>query len=295
MGTHRSGVKGQGFVGGGRRPFTRTASNVAGAILAGASLLASWVVPATTASAAAATKLPADLARFAHCPISDPSVTLCLAASMGGTFEINSTTLKTVKPAELSLGLVQNGSSFTAVLPTDGAPALKVAPISLPGGLLGIPGSSGPLAVYTTPQLVALPTVSLTNLISQTGAAVVLPLDVAVSNPLLGPDCTIGDPAHPLTLHMTDGTTSPPPPNKPITGKRGTISSTNQGELTVRGSKLVDNAFATPGAYGCGLLGVLDPVLDLDKGLPSPAGTNTAIMSGTTWTVPASVIRRYLG
>lgn len=106
-----------------------------------------------TASAASQGSLPASLARFSHCPVSNPRVTVCLAASVQGTFQINSTTLSTTTPATISLGLIQTQSSVTAVVPTDGTPALDTAPIPIPGGLLGIPGTGvGPLKVLATPD-----------------------------------------------------------------------------------------------------------------------------------------------
>ena len=58
---------------------------------------------------------------------------------------------------------------------------------------------------------------------------------------------------------------------------------------------LVDNAFAVPGADNCGPSGILDPILDLDKGLPSAAGSNSAILAGSSYTAPASLIRQYVG
>jgi 7-keto-8-aminopelargonate synthetase-like enzyme len=58
---------------------------------------------------------------------------------------------------------------------------------------------------------------------------------------------------------------------------------------------LVDNAFAVPGADNCGPDGSLDEVLDLDKSLPSAAGSNSAILSGKSFTAPASLIRSYVG
>jgi hypothetical protein len=39
---------------------------------------------------------------------------------------------------------------------------------------------------------------------------------------------------------------------------------------------------------------VADPVIDLQKGLPSPAGSNTARLAGNSWLAPASLIRRHL-
>ncbi|HEY7946493.1 MAG TPA: hypothetical protein VID75_02390, partial [Acidimicrobiales bacterium] len=68
----------------------------------------------------------------------------------------------------------------------------------------------------------------------------------------------------------------------------------SNGTLVDTGLTLVDNAFAVPGAQNCGLGGLADTVLDADKGLPSPAGTNAAILSGASYTAPAKLIKKYL-
>jgi hypothetical protein len=84
-------------------------------------------------------------------------------------------------------------------------------------------------------------------------------------------------------LKVTSGTTSPPPPNKPITGSKGDapIFLDRNKIIVINHSSLVDNAFSVPGVNGCGLLPlVIDPVVDLDAGLPAAAGKNTAILSG---------------
>jgi hypothetical protein len=185
-----------------------------------------------------------------------------------------------------------------AVLPDDGTQALQSPAVPLPGGLTGISGlGSGELAVTVTPQMVGLPTVDLGNLLTASGPGLTLPLDVLISTPsgALGSDCTIADAADPITLNLTTGATNPPSPNTPITGAPGTLSSTPKGLITITDMTLVDNAFAVPGTDSCGVDGILDPVLDLDKGLPSPAGSNTAILSGSSYTAPAKLIRRYLG
>jgi hypothetical protein len=282
-----------------------SSSRVAGVRLgrwAGAAALAaaSLLVAATPTSAAAAS-LPSSLAKFAHCPINEPKVTLCLySKTTSTTFEIGSTDVTTTSPTTLSVGVTFNRSGqATLVLPDDGSQALQSPATPIPGGLLGIPGlDGGVLQVTATPQLVGLPTLNLANLLTKTGAGLTLPIDVLVSNTLidaLGSDCTIGDSANPITLNLTTGTTSPPPPNTPITGSAGTLSSKSDGELLIKGMKLVDNAFAVPGADNCGPLGVLDEILDTDKGLPSAAGSNTAILGGSSYTAPASLIRKYLG
>jgi hypothetical protein len=249
-----------------------------------------------SASSPRAATLPPGLAEFAHCPVDNPDVTLCLAASDIGTFTINSTTLTETSPIILSLGLIQkNNGSYKAVLPDDGTPAMTAAPIQVPGGLLGTPGSSRRYAVTATPQLVGLPVFSLDNLLTGDGPAMTLPTDVMLRNPLLGKDCTVGSPSDPDTLALTDGTTDPPPPNLPITGSIGTLTVAYGGRVVkTKGTSLVNNSYAVPGASGCGPYGVLDSLVDFVRGLPSVGGTNAAILSGTSGLAEASLIRQKL-
>jgi hypothetical protein len=259
----------------------------------------SLFVALTPGFAAAKSKgVPPDLADFANCPVDVKGVATCLFSSTTSTtFEIGSTTVTSSSPTTLSLGLSYTKTGQpVAVLPTNGTSALQSPAIPLPGGLTGISGlSGGDLAVTVTPQLVGLPTVNLGNLLNGSAPGLTLPIDVLVSTPtgLLGPDCTIADTAGPITLNLTTGTTDPPPPNTPISGATGTTSSTPQGLITVAGMTLVDNSFAVPGTDNCGPDGILDPVLNLDKSLPSAAGSNTAILSGSSYTAPAKLVRKY--
>lgn len=253
-------------------------------------------------SSAGAASLPKNLAKFANCPIDDPAVSLCLySATTSTTFEIGSTTVSTTQPTTLSLGFsFDSNDQPVAVLPDNGTEALQSPSVPLPGGLLGIPGApdGGPLAVNVTPELVGTPQLSLANLLTKNGPALTLPIDVAISNTaidLLGDDCSIGDASSPITLNLTTGTTDPPAPNTPIKGKLGKIVTKSNGYLSISKLKLVDNAFAVPGAENCGPGGILDQILDSDKGLPSAAGNNTAILAGASYTAPASLIRKYLG
>jgi hypothetical protein len=213
---------------------------------------------------------------------------------------IGSTIITSTAPTTVSAGVIFNSrGEATVVLPDDGSQALQSPATPLPGGLLGIPGTGvGPLQVTVTPQLVGLPTLNLGNLLDGKGAGLTLPIEVLVSNTVidvLGSACTIGDAAHSITLNLTTGKTSPPPPNKAITGKTGTLTGRPDGTIQIKGMKLVDNAFAVPGAENCGPDGILDQILDTDKGLPSQAGSNSAILAGSSYTAPASLIRKYLG
>jgi hypothetical protein len=268
-------------------------------LTAGGALLAATMLTMATPGPASAATLPPGLSQFAHCPVDVPGVATCLYSSTSTTtFVIGSTTVATTSPTSVSLGLRYTKSGqAVAVLPVDGTSALTASPTPIPGGLTGIPGlDGGVLQVTATPQLVGKPTVVLANLLSAKGTGLALPLDILVSTPtgLLGPSCTIGDRTSPVELQLTTGTTSPPPPNTPISGAVGSVTSSSNGVITDTGLTLVDNSFAVPGADNCGIAGVLDPVLDLDKGLPSPAGHNTARLSGSSTLAPASLIRKYL-
>src|SRR2546430_1397231 len=65
---------------------------------------------------------------------------------------------------------------------------------------------------------------NLENAPAGQGGAVTLPLKVKLDNPLLATACYIGSNTEPVVLNLTTGTTSPPPPNKPISGAPGHAS-----------------------------------------------------------------------
>jgi hypothetical protein len=266
-------------------------------IVSGAYLVAASSGPAGAKSQS--TGLPPSLAEFANCPVNVASVATCLYSSTTSTtFEIGSTTITSSAPTTLSLGLRYTKSGKpVVVLPDNGTQALQSPAVPVPGGLTGIGAlGGGVLAVTATPQLVGLPTVSIANLLGGNGPGLTLPIDVLISTPtgLLGSDCTLGDASDPIPLNLTTGTTNPPSPNTAISGAPGTTSSTPKGLITISGMTLVDNSFAVPGADNCGIGGVLDSVIDLQKGLPSAAGSNTAILSGSSYTAPAKLIRKHL-
>jgi hypothetical protein len=268
-------------------------------VIAGGALLVAGSSGAGGAESTPAVFTP-NVAQFANCPVNVAGLATCLYSSTTSTtFEIGSTTITSSAPTTLSLGLRYSKSGQPiVVLPDNGTQALQSPAVPVPGGftVIGALGG-GALAVTATPQLVGLPTVSLANLLGGNGPGLILPIDVLISTPtgLLGPDCTLGDASDPITLNLTTGTTNPPSPNTPITGSPGTTSSTPRGLITVQGMTLVDNSFAVPGAHNCGPNGVLDSIVNLQKGLPSAAGSNTAILSGSSYTAPAKLVRKHLG
>jgi hypothetical protein len=281
--------------------------------LAGA-LLALMLVPASSASAA----LTGEFARFVTCPTSNPAVDACVyAESTSGTFTMGKKEVPLVKPVILKGGVdSDNGSVFgnlTFIAPTDGVTLSKAAQ-PVPGGLLGITAPSwwpqilkdlfnetinnGFTGVTATVELAGSPSaikLNILNTVIGEGTAISMPVKVKLDNPFLGGSCYIGSNSNPIKLNVTSGTTAPPPPNKPISGSPGELIGLEEGTIIAeKNNKLVDNSFAAPGANGCG--GILfswavDPLVESIIGVPSPAGTNTAILAGNTYLADGNAVR----
>lgn len=278
-----------------------------------AALAAVMLVPATSASAA----LTGEYARFSKCPYTNTSIEFCIyAETSGGSFVTPSKTVPLKNPTLLQGGL--SGAGFDSTKPftlnaaTSGDTLSKTAQ-PVPGGLLGITAPSwwpqvlkdlfnetinnGFTGVSSTVEIagpVSGVKVTLANALQQNGAAFNLPVKVKLSNPFLGSSCYLGSNSNPIKLALTTGTTSPPAPNKPISGSPGELLNPANAVLELKNNKLVDNSFAVPGANGCG--GILfswavDPLVDSIVGTPSAAGSNTAILEGTTYLVLAQALR----
>lgn len=191
---------------------------------------------------------------------------------------------------------------------------LSKTPQSVPGGLAGLVKcfeisnfferlacevifENGLTGVTATTELAAPASsigINLENLISAHGAALTLPVKVKLSNPLLGESCYIGSNAHPISLPLTTGTTSPPLPNTPISGKVGKVEFKDEFNLTiVRENSLVNNSFAAPEVEGCGgiFAFLIDPLVNAKLGLPSTAGHNTARLNGTLQDANAAAVK----
>jgi hypothetical protein len=133
------------------------------------------------------------------------------------------------------------------------------------------------------------------NALIGSGTAFSLPVKIKLDNPFLGSNCYVGTNSNPVKLNLTTGATSPPPPNTSISGNPGEGGEDPNGRfIFLKNNRLVDNSFSAPGASGCG--GILfswavDPLVDSILGTPSPAGTNTAILEGTTYVGNAELLR----
>lgn len=119
-------------------------------------------------------------------------------------------------------------------------------------------------------------------------------MKLKLGNPLLGEHCYAGSNSHPIVVALTTGTTSPPLPNKPITGNPGTLTIEEEEIFKISGNSLVNNTFAAPGVEGCGLIPFLiDPLVDFAMGVPAPSGHNTAVLNGTLEISPAERVRAH--
>ncbi|HEX6781436.1 MAG TPA: hypothetical protein VF125_05330 [Solirubrobacterales bacterium] len=271
------------------------------------------LVPASSASAA----LEGEYAKFKTCPLSNLSVEACLyAESTSGEFTIGKKTVPLVNPQILkggAFGAEGVLGPVTIVAPTDGL-VLSKTPQPVPGGLLGITaptwwpqilkdlfnetinnGFTGVTATVELAGTAANVKANFAAALFAQGTAFSLPVKVKLSNPFLGSNCYVGSNSNPVTLNLTTGTTSPPPPNTPISGDRGEgLEDPNGRFIYLQNNKLVDNSFSAPGASGCGgflFSWAVDPLVDSILGTPSPAGKNTAILKGTTWLGVAELLR----
>jgi hypothetical protein len=275
-----------------KRRLVRARRGTRRALIAVASLAALCATLGGAATAQAG--IPQELAAFYDCPLSNPTVTACIVSkTTSGQFTLGSKTVS-VAPHVITLqggiagGENEEGSELVAA--ADGN-TLSHTPLTIPGGLVGIE-LDGITEVTATAELAGPVILDLPNLGSN-NPALTMPLQVKLDNPLLLNSCLIGSPSEPVTLNLITGTTNPPSPNSPITGSKGTVHVYDHNKIIeVAGSSLVDNSFAAPGVNGCGgpLALAVDPVVDLDAGLPAAAGHNTAILNGSFVTTTPRVI-----
>jgi hypothetical protein len=267
-------------------------------------VLAALLVPASSAMAAPT----GAFVNFAQCPTENPAVTACIYTENYAGFVTTGKKTVPIKNKVILQGGFGNANPETGLSPFVGAKngvTLSKTPQPVPGGLTGITAPSwwpqilrdlfnetinnGFTGVQATVELAGPASSVQINpgaLASGVGTALSMPVKIKLDNPFLGSSCYIGSNSNPIKWKFTTGTTSPPPPNTPITGATGTASEAEGGAIVrIKGQRLVDNSFATPGANGCG--GILfswavDPFVNSIVGVPSAAGTNTAVLEGNT-------------
>jgi hypothetical protein len=278
------------------------------------------------ASSALALEPTGNFARFKQCPRFTTGVNHCLYAEItGGEVAIKKTVVPINEDKKHAI-ILQGGYgrheegekiNYNFVGALNGE-TLSKTPQKVPGGLLDLVkcneikgegffeklargscelvfenGTTGVNAITELAKPASEIKINTDNLLNEEGVALSLPTKVRLENSLLGSECYIGSSSAPVTLNLTTGTTSPPAPNKPISGSIGDLQFNEGGELIeLLGDKLVDNSFAVPVASGCGGIFsfILDPIVDSKLELPSTAGNNTAIQTGNSYSALAKKV-----
>jgi hypothetical protein len=259
---------------------------------------------------------------FANCPLGIPQVVQCdyAKSGVGSEFQAGKITVPLNKPEVLLGGITQNENETTTFYgaETGNQTTLKPVPQEVPGGLEAnvnpalLSGSalaayekavgSGKGKVTLEIELAGPPhpTITLEFFCFVTGScpAIILPVQVRLTNSFLGKNCSIGNNNDPINIELTTGETSPPPPNEPIHGSLGSLSFAHEGRVIhVEGNTLVNNSYSSPGATGCGTPQTesqVDAAINSATGLPSPAGSNKAIITGNLDIASAAFVRESL-
>ena len=259
-------------------------------------LAALVALSALSAPTAGATTSPAPgYGQFAGCPNPSQiaSIEICFhAAFTSGEFQVGGIEFPISKPITYSGGL-------TPSFEVDFNAAGGMPPVAqtVPGGIVGLTGltwltsllSPAEQELYADIELAGTPDPPLPP-------TFLLPVKIHLTNTILGNNCYIGSNANPISLDLIAGTTSPPPPNKPITGTEPTVSTTPNEVLDFENGTFVENSFAAPEANGCVLTISGSPPIPIDSlinsqnGLPAAAGTNRAILDFDTELVEDAVV-----
>jgi hypothetical protein len=265
------------------------------------------MLPGAVAAAIAAIALLAPVAQaatpapgyeqFTGCPspAEKPSIVACLHSVVkSGHFDMGNKEVPITNPIPLTGGVEEELKGFSFNSQGGLAPVKQ----KVPGGVIGLTGltflleilGSEALTLYAVTELAGTPTFEGVTQIS-------LPIKVHLINGVLGNKCYIGSNSNPINLQLTTGTTSPPPPNEPITGKnpKASFDFTKQIQK-FSGGVYVDNSFAAPGASGCvltlfGFIPVsINGAVNSASGLPAAAGTNETVQEIDTEVTPASKV-----
>jgi hypothetical protein len=262
-------------------------------------------------------KLTGNYTKFAQCPYSNLEVKKCIySLTKSGEVVLGSKKVPIVNTVTLQGGTgkaVEGNAPFFAA--SNGI-TLSKTPQPVPGGLAGIINckeikdfflriscevvfENGVTGLNATLELAKPATdivVSENNLAAESGVALKMPVKTHLENPFLGSECYVGSSGSPLTWNLTTGTTAPPEPNKPISGKAGFIEFLEEGRIAVsKEAVLVDNAWSAPGASGCGgflVELILDPIINLAAGLPASAGHNTAVLKNELNIASGAAVRK---
>jgi hypothetical protein len=253
---------------------------------------------AMTASAAFAATPAPGYEQFKGCQThaENPNSFICVHSVIkSGHFKMGNKDVPITNPITMTGNLDVEGENFGA----NSEGGLKPVKQKVPGGVVGLTGltwlleilGSEALTLYAVTEAVGQPKFG----IGTQPQTIDLPIRVHLINSVLGNSCYVGSPTNPINLHLTTGTTSPPPPNSPITGKEPEVTINEaKGIIEAKNGTFVDNSFSAPGATGCtltlfGFIPVsINGLVNTQSGLPAPAGTNETIQNIDTEFSPSA-------
>ena len=227
--------------------------------------------------------------QFAGCPnpsTENPAIATCVRSDIvSGHFQMGTKKV----PIENPISLVGGVPAGFGPLFFNSEGGLSKVKQKVPGGIIGLTGltwlaeflGSSALTLYATTELAGTPIIGGLDF-------AILPIKVHLENStgVLGKNCYVGSNAAPISLKLLTGTTAPPAPNKPISGKKPSVVLDPELEiLKGTGGTYVDNSFAAPGASGCvltlfGFIPVsINGLVNLQSGLPAAAGTNETVQN----------------
>ncbi len=263
---------------------------------------------------AAQAKLVGNYTKFAQCPFSNLEVKKCIySVTESGEVVLGNKKVPIEKQVILQGGFGKAVEGISPFFAASNGITLSKAPQNVPGGLLGIvPEASSPALVKalikfflensltglnSTLELAKPATeikISENALAGETGVALKMPVKVHLENPFLGKNCFVGSSTSPITWNLTTGETAPPAPNKAIHGKLGTISFLEEGRILLAPeASLVDNAWSSPAATGCGgiISFLVNPIVNAQLGTTT-AGHNTAILNNNINVAAGAAVRK---
>lgn len=265
----------------------------------------------------ASAKLTGEFTRFQQCPWTTAGVDRCLhSTTTGGEVVLGSKKVPIVKPAVLQGGYseIPGKDGFVSLVAAKNGVTLSKAPQNVPGGLAGFVNcqeigigfireackavfENGVTGVNSTLELAKTASdvkLNETHLAEGQGVALIMPVRAHLENPFLGSECYVGSSSSPLLWELRPDTTSPPPPNKPITGNPGELEFLEEAQiLKINGAVLVDNAWSAPSASGCGGIFsfIINPIVNSSSGLPAAKGKNTAILKNTIYETTSFAVK----
>jgi hypothetical protein len=269
----------------------------------------------------ASAKLTGEFKKFEFCPYKTAGVDRCLyAETPGGEVVLGKKKVPIVNTAIIQGGYTEpaeegSEAGFSKFVAATNGVTLSKAPQPVPGGLAGLVNckeisnfllriscevtfENGLTGVNSTLELAKSASdirISEIHLAEGQGVVLKMPVKVHLENPFLGSSCFIGSSSSPLNWELRPDTTSPPPPNKPITGNPGEVEFLEGARiLKLKGVELVDNAWSAPGANGCGGIFsfLIDPIINASVGVPAAAGVNTARLKNTIYETTAFAVNK---